>query len=102
MAEHASVLGMSAGGEGFELIAVADVIYAVEVVSMLFGTVDALLKAPARGSDSVAQFVMCQSFPYDVATEAEIDRCAALANLRREVGFDRLHQQNEDGWRNRL
>ena len=34
-AEHSAVMQMSDGGEGFELVVAADVIYAVEVVSML-------------------------------------------------------------------
>jgi predicted nicotinamide N-methyase len=99
LAEHAAVLGLSESGGGFELVVAADVIYAVEVVSMLFGSVDALLKpaTPVGEPGPAAQFLMCQSFPYDVAIEAEIDRCAALANLRREVIFDRLQQQHEDG-----
>eukprot|EP01043_Picozoa_sp_COSAG02_P030923 COSAG02_NODE_1997_length_10152_cov_3.110315_9_plen_295_part_00 len=95
--EHAAVLGMSEEGGGFGLVVAADVIYAFEIVSMLFGSVDVLLKQ-ARvedGPGQIAQFLMCQSFPYDAATEAEIDRCAAQANLRREVVFDRLHHQQE-------
>ena len=96
---YAAVLRLSEGGEGFALVVAADVIYALEVVTMLFGSVDALLKSVAPESDSgpAPQFLMCQSFPYDVATEAEIDRCAAQANLRREVVFDRLDQQHGEG-----
>ncbi len=97
--EHAAVLAMSEEGGGFGLVVAADVIYALEIVSMLFGTVDVLLKQAraAGGPGQTAQFLMCQSFPYDAATEAEIDRCAAQANLRREVVFDRLHHQQEEG-----
>lgn len=96
--EHAAVLAMSEDGGGFGLVVAADVIYALEIVSMLFGSVDVLLEPASSAGESgqAAQFLMCQSFPYDAATEAEIDRCAAQANLRREVVFDRLSQRYEE------
>lgn len=99
LVEHTAVINMSKGGLGYGLIVAADVIYAPEVVSMLFGSVDALLRPAtlADGSGLGAQFLMCQSFPYDAVTEAEIDRCAGLANLRREVVLDRLGKEHQEG-----
>ena len=109
LAEHAVVLqAAAAGGEGeaegqqsYPLIVAADVIYALEVVSMLFGSVDALLATvtTAAGEEVGARaplFLMCQSFGYDDATEAEIDRCSVAAGLRREVLIDQLQEDEEE------
>ena len=70
-------------------------IYAVEVVAPLFWSVGRLLSpsaAPPSATESGAppQLLMCQSFPYDAATEAEMDRAAAAARLERVVLADGL------------
>ena len=70
-------------------------IYAVEVVAPLFWSVGRLLSpsaAPPSATESGAppQLLMCQSFPYDAATEAEMDRAAAAAGLERAVLADGL------------
>lgn len=109
LAEHAVVLqAAAAGGEGeaegqqgYPLIVAADVIYALEVVSMLFGSVNTLLATvPTAAGEEVGApaplFLMCQSFGYDDATEAEIDRCSVAAGLRREVLIDQLQLQEDE------
>ncbi|RMX64399.1 hypothetical protein DD238_005978 [Peronospora effusa] len=61
-----------------ELIVGSDVIYAREVVPLLFWTVNRLL-AP----DGV--FLMCSSFGYDDATEQEIEVQSAKCGLKRKI-----------------
>ena len=113
LAEHAVVLqaagaaggeeaeGEAEGQQGYPLIVAADVIYALEVVSMLFGSVNTLLATvPTAAGEEVGApaplFLMCQSFGYDDATEAEIDRCSVAAGLRREVLIDQLQEDEEE------
>ncbi|KAF0683240.1 Aste57867_24672 [Aphanomyces stellatus] len=66
------------------LIVGTDVIYAREIVSLLFWTVDRLLRA-ADG-----QFLMCSSFSYDEDTEREIDAAVAQYGLVRTIISDAL------------
>lgn len=61
-----------------ELIVGSDVIYAREVVPLLFWTVDRLLSVSGT-------FLMCSSFCYDEETETEIDMQSAKCGLKREV-----------------
>ena len=53
-------------------------IYDADIVKPLFETVAALL-------DQGGSFIMTQSFVYDAATEARIDKCIKTAGLEREV-----------------
>lgn len=66
------------GKRATQLIVGSDVIYAREVVPLLFWTVDRLL------SDE-GVFLMCSSFGYDDETEREIDAQSAKCGLRREI-----------------
>ena len=61
-----------------ELIVGSDVIYAREVVPLLFWTVNRLLSP--RGV-----FLMCSSFRYDDETEQEIDEQSAKYGFKREI-----------------
>ncbi|KAG7388799.1 hypothetical protein PHYPSEUDO_011818 [Phytophthora pseudosyringae] len=61
-----------------ELIVGSDVIYAREVVPLLFWTVDRLLSPGGV-------FLMCSSFGYDEETEREIDVQSAKCGLQREI-----------------
>uniref|UniRef100_A0AAV1TKE5 Nicotinamide N-methyltransferase n=1 Tax=Peronospora matthiolae TaxID=2874970 RepID=A0AAV1TKE5_9STRA len=63
---------------GTQLIVASDVIYAQEVVVLLFWTVDRLLSI-----DGV--FLMCSSFRYDDETENEIDTQSLKWGLEREI-----------------
>jgi predicted nicotinamide N-methyase len=65
-------------GSKTELIVGSDVIYAREVVPLLFWTVDRLLSPGGV-------FLMCSSFGYDEATEREIDEQSAKCGLKREI-----------------
>ncbi|OQS05664.1 hypothetical protein THRCLA_20560 [Thraustotheca clavata] len=60
------------------LIVGTDVIYAREIVRMLFWTIDRLLA-------NDGQFLMCSSFCYDEETEAEIDAMCTKYNLKRKI-----------------
>jgi len=66
--------------ESTALIVGSDVIYAREVVPLLFWTVDRLL-AKADGG----LFLMCSSFSYDEETEAEIDAQCAKFHFERRI-----------------
>lgn len=70
----------SPDAESTALIVGSDVIYAREVVPLLFWTVDRLL-VKAGG----ALFLMCSSFSYDDETEAEIDAQCAKFHLERRI-----------------
>ncbi|CEG39883.1 Predicted methyltransferase [Plasmopara halstedii] len=61
-----------------ELIVGSDVIYAREVVPLLFWTVDRLLSLSGM-------FLMCSSFCYDEETETEIDMQSVKFGLKREI-----------------
>uniref|UniRef100_M4B4Y3 Methyltransferase small domain-containing protein n=1 Tax=Hyaloperonospora arabidopsidis (strain Emoy2) TaxID=559515 RepID=M4B4Y3_HYAAE len=63
---------------GTQLIVASDVIYAQEVVVLLFWTVDRLLSI-----DGV--FLMCSSFRYDDETENEIDTQSLKWGLERKI-----------------
>lgn len=63
------------------LIVGTDVIYAQEIVPLLFWTVNALLSVEQPG----ACFLMCSSFVYDNATETEIDEQCQVYGLEREI-----------------
>ncbi|GMF09174.1 unnamed protein product [Phytophthora lilii] len=68
-----------------ELIVGSDVIYAREVVPLLFWTVDRLLSPGGV-------FLMCSSFGYDDETESEIDAQSAKYGLKREIVQCSLNQ----------
>ncbi|TDH66696.1 hypothetical protein CCR75_001588 [Bremia lactucae] len=61
-----------------DLIVGSDVIYAREVVPLLFWTVDRLLS-------SNGVYLMCSSFKYDDEIEKEIDVQSAKCKLKREI-----------------
>ncbi|OWZ23795.1 Nicotinamide N-methyltransferase [Phytophthora megakarya] len=65
-------------GHATELIVGSDVIYAREVVPLLFWTVDRLLSPGGV-------FLMCSSFGYDDETEKEIDVQSVKCGLKREI-----------------
>ncbi|RLN44894.1 hypothetical protein BBJ29_001821 [Phytophthora kernoviae] len=66
------------GTQTTDLIVGSDVIYAREVVPLLFWTVDRLLSGTGL-------FLMCSSFGYDEETEREIDVQSAKCGLHREI-----------------
>ncbi|CAK4079593.1 unnamed protein product [Aphanomyces euteiches] len=70
-----------------DLIVGTDVIYAREIVGLLFWTVDRLLKT------TTGQFLMCSSFSYDEDTEREIDVACAQYGLVRTIIIDTLASQ---------
>lgn len=70
----------AAGAPAPALIVGSDVIYAREVVPLLFWTVDRLLER-----SPTALFLMCSSFAYDDETEAEIDAQCARFQLARLI-----------------
>ncbi|CAI5737345.1 unnamed protein product [Hyaloperonospora brassicae] len=68
-----------------QLIVASDVIYAHEVVALLFWTVDRLLSTSGV-------WLMCSSFRYDDATEHEIDTQSLKWGLKREILECSLHE----------
>ncbi|KAF0754284.1 hypothetical protein AaE_005398 [Aphanomyces astaci] len=73
------------GGTKTDLIVGTDVIYAREIVALLFWTVDRLLTSSSEG-----QFLMCSSFSYDEDTEKEIDAACSKYGLVRTIVTDTL------------
>jgi len=74
-----------------DLIIGSDVIYALEVVDLLFYTVnELLLKSRADEESGLPEFLMCSSFSYDNATEAGIDEACQKYKLSREILVDEL------------
>ncbi|OQR90337.1 hypothetical protein ACHHYP_05616 [Achlya hypogyna] len=66
------------GNGATDLIVGTDVIYAREIVGLLFWTIDRLLASHGK-------FLMCSSFCYDDETEAEIDTMCTKYGLSRHI-----------------
>jgi predicted nicotinamide N-methyase len=76
--ERIEILQQS-GSQQTNLIIGSDVIYAREIVGLLFWTIDRLMTADGK-------FLMCSSFSYDDETEAEIDAmCVNYALVRNHI-----------------
>ncbi|EQC39198.1 hypothetical protein SDRG_03403 [Saprolegnia diclina VS20] len=69
---------VQSGQRATDLIVGTDVIYAREIVGLLFWTIDRLLA-------SSGLFLMCSSFCYDDETEAEIDFMCTQYKLTRRI-----------------
>ncbi|ETW03169.1 hypothetical protein H310_05586 [Aphanomyces invadans] len=82
------------GGQKADLIVGTDVIYAREIVALLFWTVHQLLKKSTSGEGNhEGQFLMCSSFSYDEDTENEIDVACAKYALVRTIVTDTLESK---------
>lgn len=81
-------VAQGSGERSTDMIVGSDVIYAREIVPLLFWTVDRLL-APRTG----AVFLMCSSFGYDDNTETEIDAQCAKFGFERTVIHCSLDQK---------
>ncbi|DAZ94649.1 TPA: hypothetical protein N0F65_000929 [Lagenidium giganteum] len=69
------------GQQSTAMIVGTDVIYAREIVPLLFWTVDRLLSRATKD----AMFLMCSSMSYDDSTEAEIEAQCVKYNLERHA-----------------